>query len=432
MKINIFWFRRDLRLDDNTALTKALSDGLPVVPLFILDTNITDELPVDDSRISFIYDSLSMINKVLNDSGSSVYIVKGNPINVWELLTSAFDINKVYANKDYEAYAIRRDESVSLILKKKNIEFLLLKDQVIFGEREILKSDQKPYTIFTPYKNKWLQKFRQQDLSVRAMKSSGKKIFHHHLFPFPSLKQLGFERSRVSVKPYDLSHIRDYDKFRDFPALDLTTHLGPYLRFGVVSIRKIVKRAAEENEVFLSELVWREFFMQILFNFPEAVTANFNSKYDGIEWRNNEHEFRRWCDGETGYPIVDAGMRQLNRTGFVHNRVRMIAAGFLCKHLLIDWRWGEAYFAGKLNDYELSSNNGNWQWAAGTGCDAAPYFRIFNPYTQEKKFDPSGEYVKMWVEEFGKPAYPQSIVDHEYARKRAIDAYRAGLRRSKS
>jgi deoxyribodipyrimidine photo-lyase len=428
MKINIFWFRRDLRLEDNTALTRALNSGLPVLPVFIFDTNITGELPADDPRINFIHETLTSLNNVLQESGFSVYILKGDPVVIWEKLMISFNINAVYINKDYEPYAIQRDKAIELLLAEKQIPLIRNKDQVIFEEREILKSDNDPYTIFTPYKNKWLQNLAADKPLGETISQAKIQNFHKFNSKFLSLKDLGFKETSLRVKPYDLSVIKDYDKYRDYPSEDRTSYLGSHLRFGTVSIRNMVRIAAEQNATFLSELIWREFFMQILFNFPDVVTNNFKSKYDNIQWRNNEEEFEKWCRGETGYPIVDAGMRQLNKTGFMHNRVRMITAGFLCKHLLIDWRWGEAYFAQKLSDYELSSNNGNWQWAAGTGCDAAPYFRIFSPYSQQKKFDPDEKYIRKWVEDLDNSSYPKPMVENDFARKRAIETYKSGIK----
>lgn len=429
MKINVFWFRRDLRTDDNTALDKALCSGLPVLPVFILDTNITGELPADDSRVSFIYECLRSINKSLRDSGSSLCILRGDPAEIWKELSSAFDIGTVFINKDYEPYAIARDNAVEAILKERGVKLSRHKDQVILEENEVMKSDGTPYTVFTPFRNQWMKRLETVRTEIHKPSPSEASGFFKCNYPFPSLEETGFRKGSISVKPFDLSVIPDYHKFRDDPAADKTTYLSPHLRFGTVSIRKLVKTGIEQNLTFLNELVWREFFMQILFHFPHVVTGNFKPVYDDIIWRNNETEFRRWCNGETGYPIVDAGMRQLNASGWMHNRVRMITSGFLCKHLLIDWRWGEAYFAGKLLDYELSSNNGNWQWAAGTGCDAAPYFRIFNPETQQKKFDPKETYIKKWVTGYGKPGYPQKIVNHEFARERALNAYKTGIKR---
>jgi deoxyribodipyrimidine photo-lyase len=375
MKINVFWFRRDLRLDDNTGLINALNSGLRVLPLFIFDTNITEELPVDDHRISFIYDTLESLNNELMKVGGSLCVQKGDPLIIWEKLIHEYEIESVFLNKDYEPYAIERDEKIASLLNKKKIRFLKFKDQVIFEENEIIKSDNNPYTIFTPYKNRWMQKVKENPPYNSYMKGMP-AMFYQSLLPFPSLDELGFRRSALKARPYDLSVISEYHKYRDLPAADRTSYLSPHLRFGTISIRNLTSQAIKENQVFLNELIWREFFMQILFHYPGVVTGNFRKTYDGIQWRNDEKDFLRWCNGETGYPFVDAGMRQLNQTGYMHNRVRRITAGFLCKHLLIDWRWGEAYFAQKLLDYELSSNNGNWQWAAGTGCDAAPYFRV--------------------------------------------------------
>jgi deoxyribodipyrimidine photo-lyase len=429
MKLNVFWFRRDLRLEDNTALDQALVSGLPVLPLFIFDTNITDELPRDDARISFIHETLSDINSNLQKAGSSLYVLKGDPEEKWKELILSFEINAVFINKDYEPYANQRDKGIEELLERNGISLFIYKDQVIFEENEILKPDNRPYTIFTPYKNRWLKRLYENPAVINQAKGEKHRKFYQFRYSFPSLKETGFIKSGIRVRPYDLSVISDYHKYRNLPAIDRTSYLSPHLRFGTVSIRQIAALALKQNISFLNELIWREFFMQILFHFPAVVTDNFKPVYDDIQWRNDEKEFLRWCNGETGYSLVDAGMCQLNRTGYMHNRVRMIAAGFLCKHLLIDWRWGEAYFALKLLDYELSSNNGNWQWAAGTGCDAAPYFRIFNPETQQKKFDPKEEYIKRWVDRYGKPDYPAKIVDHDFARQRALAVYKAGIKK---
>jgi deoxyribodipyrimidine photo-lyase len=429
MKINILWFRRDLRLHDNTALNAALASGLPVLPVFIFDTSIISELSVDDPRITFIHKTLENINEDLAKSGSSVYVIKDTPEAAWKKLLLEFDVSEVFINKDYEPYAIDRDNQIEVILNQHNILLHKYRDQVIFEENEILKSDGNPYTVFTPYKNRWLQKYLSGSSLTEKTSTKPGIGFFQFIFPFPEIEKTGFRKSQVKVKPYDLSVIKEYHIYRDLPADDKTSYLSPHLRFGTISIRKLVHISLKQNNVFLSELIWREFFMQILFHFPKVVTESFKKKYDDIEWRNNEKEFELWCRGETGYPIVDAGMRQLNETGFMHNRVRMICASFLCKHLLIDWRWGEAYFAVKLLDYELSSNNGNWQWAAGTGCDAAPYFRVFNPYIQQEKFDPGLNYIKRWVPEYGKAGYPEPVVDHAFARDRALAAYKNGLKR---
>jgi deoxyribodipyrimidine photo-lyase len=423
MKISIFWYRRDLRLEDNTGLFEALNENENVLPIFIFDDSILDELPEDDARVNFIYESLSKINKQLNNHQASIQIFKGQIDDVWEKLVTTYDIQKVYSNKDYEPYAIKRDQKIKEFLNSKGIEMKTFKDQVIFEEDEIVKADGKPYTVFTPYKRKWLEKFTKVNLNLIADFDN----FYKKIIDFPTLNQLGLKNSPLKVKNYSLKNVSTYSETRNFPNLDSTSYLSPHLRFGTISVRQIITELKNKSETFLSELIWREFFMQIIFHFPHVVTKNFRPKYDGIKWINNKEDYDNWCQGKTGYPLVDAGMRQLNETGYMHNRVRMVTAGFLCKHLLIDWRYGEAYFAKKLLDYELSSNNGNWQWAAGTGCDAAPYFRIFNPIEQLKKFDKTLTYTKKWVKDFDTLEYPKPIVDHKYARNRALEAYKKGI-----
>lgn len=426
MKTSIFWFRRDLRLEDNVALYQALSENKNVLPIFIFDTNITNELPKDDARISFIYENLKKIDLQLKKFNSSLLVLKGNPIDVWKKLMLENEITTIYFNKDYEPYAIKRDAEITELAKLNNCVVLSFKDQVIFEENDVLKDNNEPYTVFTPYKNKWIKKAATS--SINSVDSSSKTAnFYSFYQDFPSLKSFGFCESNIKVNPYNLANISTYEQTRNFPHLDTTTYLSPHLRFGTISIRKLYQKAKKENETFLNELIWREFFMQILFHFPKVVTQNFKLKYNAIPWRNNEQEFQQWCEGKTGYPFVDAGMRQLNETGYMHNRVRMITAGFLCKHLLIDWRWGEAYFAKKLLDYDLSANNGNWQWASGTGCDAAPYFRVFNPTEQIKKFDSKLNYIKKWVTDIDELTYPQPIIEHSFARKRAIETYKKAL-----
>ena len=423
MKISIFWYRRDLRLEDNTGLFKALNENENILPIFIFDDSILDELPEDDARVNFIYESLSKINKQLNNHHASLQILKGQIDDVWEKLVTTYDIQKVYLNKDYEPYAIKRDQKIKEFLNSNGIEMKTFKDQVIFEEHEIVKADGKPYTVFTPYKRKWLENFTKVNLNLLVNFDN----FYKKIIDFPSLNQLGLKNSPLKVKNYSLKNVSTYSETRNFPNLDSTSYLSPHLRFGTISVRQIITELENKSETFLSELIWREFFMQIIFHFPHVVTKNFRPKYDGIKWVNNKEDYDNWCQGKTGYPLVDAGMRQLNETGYMHNRVRMVTAGFLCKHLLIDWRYGEAYFAKKLLDYELSSNNGNWQWAAGTGCDAAPYFRIFNPIEQLKKFDKTLTYTKKWVKDFDTLEYPKPIVDHKYARNRALEAYKKGI-----
>ena len=424
MAVTIFWFRRDLRLHDNTALNLALASKRKVLPIFIFDTTILNELEQDDARVNFIHESLSGINLELKKYGSSLLIKKGKPIEVWQEILSEYDVEEVFANKDYEPYGISRDQQIRTLLSQKNSSFITCKDHVIFEENEVTKNDGLPYTVYTPYKNKWLEKFHAQTMNIQPL---GGTNFYEQNNAFPALDEIGFKPTTKKVKPINFNELRAYHHKRDFPEKDSGTNLGPHLRFGTVSVRQMVKMGLEQNQTFLQELIWREFFMQILFHFPQVVTQSFKKQYDRIEWRNNTDEFELWCKGETGYPMVDAGMKELNQTGYMHNRVRMVVASFLCKHLLIDWRWGEAYFAKKLLDYELASNNGNWQWAAGTGCDAAPYFRVFNPTTQQEKFDPNYNYIKKWLLNFQELNFTLPIVDHAFARDRAISTYKKGL-----
>ena len=426
MELVVFWFRRDLRWEDNKGLEAALKEGKSILPLFIYDTQILDELPVDDARLNFIHESLYAMNEQLKEQGSCMVFRKGKPKKVWEQLVQEYTIAAVYTNKDYEPYARIRDKEVMDVLEAAGIPLIRVKDQVIFEEREVMKKDGTPYTVYTPYKKVWLKQFDPAAYKPTGLPDFGQ--FWKGEAPFLSLEDIGFEPSTIKVRPFDLGGLKDYAEIRDLPAEDGTSYLSPHLRFGIVSPRQIIAELdVKANATFLSELIWREFFMQILYHFPKVVEHNFRAKYDGIEWRNNKDEFERWCQGQTGYPMVDAGMRQLNETGYMHNRVRMITASFLCKHLLIDWRWGEAYFAQKLLDYELSSNNGNWQWAAGTGCDASPYFRVFNPITQLDKFDKERHYVKRWIKDLGKASYPEPIVEHKSARLRAIERYKEGI-----
>lgn len=435
--VNIFWFRRDLRLDDNVGFLEALKSDLPVVPIFIFDQEILDHLPEDDARVTFIYEELQRMQQQLQDEyGSSIAMYYGKPSEIWKKITSDFEVNSVYTNRDYEPYAKKRDEKLEDFFKEQNISFHTYKDQVIYEKDEIVKNDGDPYVVYTPYKNKWLERFRTevgdaQDITINYTANYLDNCIKNSRLPNLTLADMGFKKSSIEVPEYNVapSVIQDYEKTRNFPAKkDGTSKLGTYLRFGVVSPRKMIKKAdLADEKTFLSELIWREFFMQILYHFPHTVDNAFKSKYDRIEWRNNEEEFEKWKTGNTGYKLVDAGMRELNTTGYMHNRVRMLVASFLCKHLLIDWRWGERYFAEKLLDYELSSNVGNWQWAAGSGVDAAPYFRIFNPITQKDKFDKQREYINRWVPEHDTKDYPEMMVDHKMARERCLETYKAAV-----
>ena len=430
-KVNIFWFRRDLRLDDNAGFQAALQDDLPVIPVFIFDSEILDKLPEDDARVSFIYDTLQNMRKEIQDNyGSSIAMYHGTPEKIFKELLSDSKIAKVYTNRDYEPYAKERDEKIQKLLQKNNIEFHHFKDQVIFEKDEVVKKDGDPYVVYTPYKNTWRDKFNNTELDFYYTKRYLDNLIENSRLPNLSLSDIGFQKSSLKIPEYKVTPglIKDYKDKRDYPAVEGTSRLGPHLRFGTVSVRQMVREADKiSNKTFLDELVWREFFMQILFHFPDTVTDAFKKKYDRINWRNNEEEFEKWKKGETGYPLVDAGMRQLNNSGFMHNRIRMLVGSFLCKHLLIDWRWGEAYFAEKLLDYEMSSNVGNWQWVAGSGVDAAPYFRIFNPTTQIEKFDKDEKYIKEWVPEYGTDNYPEKMVDHKEARERALKTYKEAV-----
>lgn len=427
--MNIFWFRRDLRIDDNKGFFEALDAGTEVLPIFIFDKAILDELPKDDARVTFISDLLVRMNKQLNRQQKSLAVFYGNASEIFEKLIKENKIGTVYTNHDYEPYARKRDLEIYQVFKKHGIGFKTYKDQVIFEKSEVVKEDSTPYVVYTPYSKKWKQAFKKEQINSFKSENLIKNICNHS-YPFLVLKDIGFETSKIMVAPFDASSglISNYEETRNFPALSKTSLLGPYLRFGAVSIRKMVAKAlAEKNETFLNELIWREFFMQILWHFPHTMHKSFREKYDAIIWDNNEILFQKWCEGKTGYPFVDAGMRELNATGHMHNRVRMVVASFLCKHLLIDWRWGETYFATKLLDYEQSSNVGNWQWAAGSGVDAAPYFRIFNPTEQVKKFDRELKYIKKWVPELETLDYPEPIVDHKEARERCLKTYKAAV-----
>ncbi len=424
--VNIFWFRRDLRLTDNVGLSKASKGKYPVQPIFIFDEHILSELPKDDARVSFIYYRLQKINEALKEHGATLKIYHGPADTIWQTICEDFDVQNVIANHDYEPYALERDAAVEKFLQEKEIGFFTYKDQVIFEKDEVVKDDGTPYTVYTPYKNKWRATLQSDMLNPVEWQP---KNLHQTSHSFPNRASLGFEASSIQVKDFTLDQLDAYARNRDVPAEDGTSYLSPHLRFGTIGIRELINRVGMQHEPFVNELIWREFFMQILYHFPKVVNNNFREKYDGIAWRNDEADFKKWCDGQTGYPMVDAGMRQLNETGYMHNRVRMVTASFLCKHLLIDWRWGEAYFAKKLLDYDLSANNGNWQWAAGTGCDAAPYFRVFNPSSQLDKFDKQRKYVKKWIPELETKDYPQPMVEHKFARERALEEYKKGIER---
>ena len=425
----IFWFRRDLRLDDNHGLFKALKSGYDVLPIFIFDSNITNKLNQNDHRLNYINNVLDDLNKRLSENKKKIYTYKGDPVDIISKLTIKLKIKEIYFNKDYEPYARDRDDKIEKLCMANNVSYNSFKDHVIFEEDQIVKKDGTPYVVYTPYSKKWIEKFQSNqvdsypsELNLDGLVDSDKIREVNYL--------MNIEKNIINPKTYNFNKdlIDKYEETRNFPALDSTSRIGVNLRFGTVSTRKIVKTSSERpNNTFLKELIWREFFIQILWHFPHTTEKSFKDKYERIEWRNNMDDFKLWCDGKTGYPIVDAGMNQLNKTGFMHNRLRMVVGSFLCKHLLIDWRLGEKYFADKLFDYEQASNVGNWQWVAGCGVDAAPYFRIFNPEQQQKKFDKELQFIKKWIPNYDKDNYINKIVDHKFARERCLNTYKKAL-----
>ena len=428
--MTIFWFRRDLRLEDNVGLFHSLFENENVLPIFIFDQNILSQLDKKDARVTFIHRLLNDIQTQLNHRGKSLAVFHGIPKNIFQKLILENKIESVYTNHDYEPYARKRDKELNDIFKSNGISFKTCKDQVIFEKSEIVKSDGNPYVVYTPYSKKWKEKLNQNTVKEYHSEDYLYKIIEHN-YSFLSLDSIGFEMSSIQVPSYSIDEnlIQNYQETRNFPFIEGTSRLAPHLRFGSISIRKLVIHAQKlQNQTFLNELIWREFFMQILWHFPHTIHTSFREKYDTIIWENDEKKFQNWCEGKTGYPFVDAGMRELNTTGHMHNRVRMIVASFLCKHLLIDWRWGETYFATKLLDYEQSSNTGNWQWAAGSGVDAAPYFRIFNPTEQIKKFDKDLKYIKKWIPELETPFYPTPIVNHKEAREKCLKVYKEAVK----
>ncbi|GAA4324747.1 deoxyribodipyrimidine photo-lyase [Mucilaginibacter gynuensis] len=429
--VTVFWFRRDLRLDDNAGLYHALKSDNPVLPLFIFDKEILGKLKdKHDPRVTFIYQAIEELNSELKKHDSALLVAYDRPEDAWKAVLKEYEVAAVYTNHDYEPYAKTRDEAITDLLKKHDVEFKTYKDQVIFEKAEVVKDDGNPYTVFTPYKRKWLAAIKPFYLKSYPTKKYLKNLFGFKPQAIPTLKEMGFEKSELELPDKRYSDvIDDYAEKRDYPAVRGTSHIGIHLRFGTLSIRKVAAEASEaEEKTWLNELIWREFYSMILYHFPHTMDHAFRPEYDRIKWENNEEQFEAWCEGRTGYPLVDAGMRELNATGFMHNRIRMLTASFLSKDLLIDWRWGEHYFAEKLLDYEMASNVGGWQWAAGSGTDAAPYFRIFSPDAQTKRFDKDLKYIKKWVPEYADfSKYPKPIVDHAFARERCLTAFKAAL-----
>lgn len=429
-RIAVFWHRRDLRVHDNAGLYKALRSGFEVKSIFIFDKNILDKLPKNDQRVYFIHQELERLKKEYKQFGSDLQVFYGTPIEIWGKIIQEQPIAQVYSNRDYEPYALERDREIYDFLKKHDLEFVGAKDHVIFEKHEVVKNDGLPYTVFTPYARKWKEKLNEFYCKTYPNQKYFNQLLQYCADAIPSLADMGFMDEHFQEFPSrDLSalSIDRYKETRDIPSIQGTSRLSLHLRFGTISIRELAKIALQKNESYLNELIWRDFYQMIIFHFPHSVHNSFKKQYDKIQWENDEAQFKAWSQGKTGYPIVDAGMRELNQTGFMHNRVRMITASFLTKHLLIDWRWGEAYFAEKLLDFELASNVGGWQWAASSGCDAAPYFRVFNPELQTEKFDKDKRYIKKWVPEFGTSAYPKPIVDHKFARERVLARFKEAL-----
>lgn len=430
-KIAVFWFRRDLRLEDNHGLYEALKGPWPVLPIFIFDPAILTKLnSKSDARVEFILNAIQDLQDKFVSKGSSIQVFHTSPWEAYQQLADQFDIQAIYCNHDYEKYAGIRDGLIQSWAGQNGIQFSTFKDQVIFEKDEVLSGQNTPYTVFTPYSRKWKEKLAQNPIQVYPSESLSNYV--SVASQIPTLESIGFQKAGLLFPSKAVANplIQAYQAQRDFPAKNATSRLSVHLRFGTISIRSLVDQAVGLSETWLNELIWRDFYFNILFHFPHVSDGHaFRKEYDRMEWRNNEAEFEAWCSGQTGYPIVDAGMRELNATGFMHNRVRMIVASFLVKHLLIDWRWGEAYFASKLLDFDFAANNGGWQWAAGCGCDAAPYFRVFNPTLQTQKFDKELAYIRKWVPEFQELSYPQPIVNHEFARARVLDAYKKALNR---
>ena len=427
----LFWHRRDLRIDDNKGLFEALKQNEIVHPIFIFDKSILDKLPKNDQRILFIYQEIESLKKSYQNLGSDLWVYYGEPSEIIPKIAQELNCSSVYFNNDYEPYALQRDQEIQVSLNNIKIEFRGNKDHVIFEKNEVLKDDGKPYTIFTPYSRKWKANLNEEDLREYSIeKYSGNLVQKQQEEALITLEEMGFESKVLHDFPDRIAKneiLKNYHLSRNFPAVKGTSKLSLHLRFGTISIRKLALIAREQNETYLNELIWRDFYQMIIFHFPKSAENSFKAQYDKIIWEKNEVHFDSWCTGKTGYPIVDAGMRELNATGFMHNRVRMVVASFLTKHLLLDWRLGAAYFAEKLLDFELASNTGGWQWAAGCGCDAAPYFRVFNPQAQQEKFDKSFEYIKKWVPEYGTSSYPEPIIEHKFARERILQRFKAAL-----
>jgi deoxyribodipyrimidine photo-lyase len=426
----LFWHRRDLRIEDNKGLQWALKKCENVIPIFIFDTTITDKLEKNDSRLWFIYKNIDALKKAYQDIGSDLKIFIGNPERLIPSILNELNAEVIFTNSDYEPTAIKRDQTIKDLLVRENKAYFEIRDHVLFEKNELLKSDGNPYQVFTAYANRWKQKLKEEPHRLEIEKSEFNKLKKIEATPVISFESLGFIKNEAFPFPSEIiidEIIKNYDSNRDFPFLDATSRLGIHLRFGTISIRQLLLKAKTLNETYLNELIWREFYQMIIYHYPQSIDHAFKPAYDAIPWSNDLNDFNAWCEGKTGYPLVDAGMRELNQTGFMHNRVRMVVASFLTKHLLIDWQWGAAYFASKLLDFEMASNIGGWQWAAGCGCDAAPYFRVFNPTLQQQKFDPEFKYIKKWIPEFETPDYPKPMIEHNFARERILATFKKTL-----
>jgi len=473
MKKNaLFWFRRDLRLQDNTALYYALNNADTVACIFVFDKNILSELGKADTRVDFLWHTLNSLKEELKQLGSDLIIVHDNPEKIIPELAIKYGVSAIYCNEDYEPKARQRDRTVAELVREKNIDFFSYKDQCVFSKEEILNSQHQAYTVFTHYAQAWRKKFTLDFIKEYPSESFLNKLAKFKTQKIPELSSIGFEQTNISKMKIGFSNkeavqlfntftekkINHYKVLRDFPSISGVSYLSVHNRFGTISVRHLLREAImlkdqnpmneESIDTWISELIWRDFYFQLLYNFPHVAYEPFHSEYNDFPWENDMEKFQKWCDGETGYPLIDAAMKQLNQTGYMHNRLRMVVASFLTKHLLVDYRLGEQYFAAKLLDFDLSANNGGWQWAASTGCDAQPYFRIFNPILQSEKFDPHGKFIKKMLPIFSlidekyvhNPSeykeelkmlginlgieYPEPIVNHKQARQRTLDIFK--------
>jgi deoxyribodipyrimidine photo-lyase len=469
MDTALFWFRRDLRIADNAGLYHALKSARRVHCVFVFDTDILDALANKaDRRVEFIHGCVTALREALQKAGGDLMVQHGRARDLVPQLAKSIGADAVFTNEDYEPTAVQRDQAVERVLKKSAIAFFACKDHVLFAKDEVMTQAHTPYTVFTPYKSACLKKLDAFYLSAYPTENYLSRLARPGATTtVPALEDMGFEVTNLKnlgIKPGTqgalqvlddfLQRIDDYRDKRDFPALKGVSYLSAHNRFGTVSIRHLARLAVERRsagaDTWLSELIWRDFYFQILYHFPHVCDSAFKPKYKDLAFENDKSLFAAWCEARTGYPIIDAAMRQINQTGFMHNRLRMIVASFLTKDLLIDWRWGEKYFADHLNDFDLAANNGGWQWAASTGCDAQPYFRIFNPVSQSQRFDPVGKFIRRYLPQLAQVPdkfihapwmmspleqqmahcvigkdYPACVVEHDVARHKALTLYKS-------